>query len=682
MKHISVKPPVAARKSHTVEAHGQSWEDPYFWLRQKELPEVRAYVEAENNYQQAVMGDHSQQIEQLFEEMKGRIPGNDDSVPVVQGDYEYWTRMLDGKQYAVHMRKNIKTGSEQVILDQNLLAEGKGFFKLTAISVSPNHRYLAYAFDQNGSEHGELHVRDLEKNLDLSESTQDVGDSIEWSADSSVVFYNVLDEHDRPCRVMRHRLGESCDQDQLVFEEKSPQFFVGVSQSKDERVIFIRTGAMTTTEYWWIPSDQPQSAPQVIAQREHGVEYDCEHWGGRFLITTNDGAPNFKLVEANPGQTQRSSWKTLVAEDSEVLIEAVEPFKQRVLLQVRKRGTTQIQVLDPATWKGDFLQLPESAFVVGSMQTPEFESETFRFRYESMVTPPSVYEQNLLTGHRKLLKVQKIPSGYDSSQYVSESIQARAPDGTEIPVHVIYKKGFKKNGSAPCVLYGYGSYGLSTEPGFNTSRLSLIDRGFIWAIAQIRGGSEKGRSWYENGKFLKKKNTFSDFIAAAEALVAGQFTAKKRISIYGGSAGGMLVGACINMRPDLYASACARVPFVDVINTMLDETLPLTPIEFDEWGNPKSREYFDYMLSYSPYDNVVPQEYPHLLITSGFNDPRVTYWEPTKWCAKLRVTQKSDSLILLKTDMGAGHGGLSGRYDSLKEVALIWTFFLMTNPPV
>jgi len=673
----TLKPPSPKRISHITEVHGVQLSDPYFWLRDKENPEVKAHLDAENAYAQAVLAPTHSLREEIFEEMKGRIPPEDESVPVEMGGYLYYSKDLAGQQYKVRCRrKGSMQSPEEVLLDENEWAKGKSFFSLGVFEVSPDHTLLAFAFDQDGSEHQILKFKDLRTGVILADEIRDVSHSGEWDASSQHFFFTRLDEHDRPYQVLRHQLGSA--HDPVVYEERDSKFFVSISKSKNQKWLLIGSAAMTTSEYYCLEADRPLDSFRVVEPRRHGIEYGVEHHGDHFLIVTNDQAKNFKLVCAPTGTPGANHWRDVISHNPEVLIQDVEPFRDHILLSVRERGMSELWILDPQTWKPTRLPMSEQAYVIGSMSTPDFDSTYFRFSYQSMTTPPTVYDQDFKTANRVLRKQRRIPSGYDASQYQTSRIFAVSHDGTQVPVNLVYRKDTILDGSAPCVLYGYGSYGSTTDPMFSAARISLLDRGFVYALAQLRGGSEMGRSWYEDGKFLKKKNTFYDFVACAEKLIQARYSSARKIAIYGGSAGGLLVGATLNLRPELFGAAVARVPFVDVMNTMLDETLPLTPIEFDEWGNPKDKVYFDYMLTYSPYDNVEAKAYPPLLVTAGFNDPRVTYWEPAKWCAKLRDLKTDANPVLLHVEMGAGHGGASGRFDSLKEEAMVYAFLLST----
>lgn len=673
-----VRPPVAKQVPHVTEVHGVRLEDPYFWLREKENPEVIAHLEAENRYVDSVMAPARDVQDKIFEELKGRIPPDDASVPERIDDWYYYARDVAGQQYKIYCRKHrTLEADEEILLDLNLLAKNEEYLALGAFDVSPDHRILAYSIDTDGSEHNTIRFKDLTTGQLLPDEIHDAGTSLDWAEDNLHVFYNVLDAQDRPDRVLRHRLGTDPVTDAVVFQEKDPRYFVDSTKTRSRKYLLIQTAGKTSTEVHFLASDRPQEVFRVVEPRREGVEYSVDHHGESFLIVTNDqGAVNFRLVAAPVASPGRTSWKEIIAHDPQRLIEGVEPFRNHVVLVTRELGLPRFRVLDPKTWTGPLIEFPEPTFSVHGGGNPEFNTDQFRFVYTSLTTPRSVYDYDLLKGTRELKKQVRIPGGYDPSLYVSRRIFGKAADGTEVPIALVHRRDTVIDGTAPLLLYGYGSYGLSMDAGFSSSRISLLDRGFVFAIAQIRGGSELGRPWYEDGKFLKKKNTFTDFIACAETLVAQGFGARGKVAIQGGSAGGMLMGAVINLRPELFNAVIAQVPFVDVINTMLDETLPLTPTEYEEWGDPRDRTYFDYMLSYSPYDNIEAKAYPHLLITAGLNDPRVTYWEPAKWCAKLRATRTDSNLLMLRTEMGAGHGGATGRYDSLKEVALIYTFLL------
>ena len=673
-----IHPPKAKKLPHKTEIHATTLIDDYFWLREKENPEVIAHLNAENAYTADALRDMEPLKEKIFEELKGRLQEDDTAVPVRKGDFHYYSRMVAGRQYPVYCRKyRTLDAVEEIVLDCNALAEGQKFFSLGVYEVSPNHAWLAYSVDLDGSERHSIFFKRLKDQYTSPEVIPGAAHSLEWAADNKTVFYTMLDEHERPDRVLRHEVGANPTSDELIYKETDAQLFVYCSKSKNDETIFIELHGKVTSEIHYLDAEKPHSAFKVIEPRKRGVLYSVAQHGDRFFLLVNDTVQNFRLVEAPVANPGSKNWKEVRAGSQTRFLEDVDAFRDFLVLSERENGLPQIRIVDLKTQAEHLIEFPEPAYDVSSHSNPEFASETLRFSYTSLVTPNTVFDYNMRTRAREIKKTQIIPSGYDSALYKSERIFAASPDGTRVPISLVYRRDrFTQDGSMPLYLYGYGSYGISIDATFGTSRLSLLDRGFVYAIAHIRGGSEMGRQWYEDAKFLKKKNTFTDFIACAEHLIEKRYTSRGQIVISGGSAGGMLVGTTINLRPELYKAAVAKVPFVDVINTMLDETLPLTVTEFEEWGNPKKLDYFQYMLEYSPYENVRAQNYPHLLVTSGLNDPRVTYWEPAKWVARLRELKTDGNLLLQYINMEAGHGGASGRYQILREIALEYVFIL------
>ncbi len=565
---------------------------------------------------------------------------------------------------------------EEELLDVNQLAEGKGFMRLGAYKVSPNHQLLAYSTDTAGAETYTLFVKDLATGQLLKDVIPDIYSSVEWAADNKTLFYNTLDLAKRPYKLFRHILGEDPKKDPLIYHEKDDAFYLDINLSRSHQYLLMSLGSNTTSEVWFLRADDPNGQFRVVHPRQHEMEYSVEHHGEKFYIVTNDGAKNFKLLEAPAADPYKVNWKELIPRRANVKLDGVDAFQNHLVVYEREGGLKKIQVWNFATGEKFYVDFPEPVYNVNPTGNVEYKTNLLRFNYTSLITPGSVFDYNMDTKNRELKKQTPVLGGYDPKQYQSERIVAKAMDGTEIPISLVYKKGMVKNGTSPLYLYGYGSYGISSDPNFSSNRLSLLDRGFIFAIAHIRGGGEMGRMWYDDGKLLKKRNTFTDFISCAEHLINEKFTSKEKLAIGGGSAGGLLMGAVTNMRPDLFKAVVAKVPFVDVMNTMLDPTIPLTVIEYEEWGNPNKKEYYDYMMSYSPYDNVEAARYPNLLITGGLNDPRVAFWEPSKWTAKLRTLKKDDNRLVLKMNMGAGHGGASGRYDFLKEIAFEYAFLL------
>jgi oligopeptidase B len=669
--------PYVAKIAHQTEIHGDIIVDDYFWLRDKENPEVIAYLKAENDYVDKVLAPHAELREHLFQELKARVKEDDDSVPAKKDEYYYYSKMVAGKQYAIHCRKKGDLNSpEEIILDENQLAEDKTYFRLGTFSVSPNHKLLAYSEDIDGSETYTVRIKNLETGELLLEEIKNTFYSLEWVNDNRTFYYTVLDENLRPYRLYRHTLGQPVDQDELMYEEQDSQFFVGCDKSRDDRYIFLIIDGKITSEQYFVSADDPQGKFAIIEPRQKGHEYSVIHHEGYFYILTNNNAENFRIARTLVSQPQQKYWQEYISHDPDRLLEGISEFKDYFIIRERYQGLSQLRVIELQHQASHYIEFDDPTYLVFGSSNKEYDTHTFRFGYTSLVLPMTVFEYDLRSRSQTILKQNEVPGGYDPNEYHSERIFARSHDGVEVPISLIYRKDFSRDGTHPLYLYGYGSYGASIDPSFSTNRLSLLNRGFVYAIAHLRGGSEMGRHWYESGKFLQKKNTFLDFVACAEHLIAEKYTSAGNIAISGGSAGGLLVGATINLKPELFKVAIARVPFVDVLNTMMDDTLPLTPLEYDEWGNPADEVFYRYIRSYSPYDNVEAKAYPHLLITAGLNDPRVTYWAPAKWTAKLRSLKTDDNLLLLKTNIDSGHGGPSGRYEHLKEIALEYTFLL------
>jgi len=682
--NAELQPPVAAQRPKELERHGDRRIDPYYWLREKENPEVIEYLEAENRYTEAQTAHTEALQQQLYDEMLGRIQETDLSVPYRYGGYYYYSRTEEGLPYGILCRKQGSLeAEEEILLDENALAEGLEFFELGDYEVSPDHKLLAYSTDTQGNERYTLVFRNLETSDRFPESIPDISGAC-WANDNTTVFYLRLDETNRPYQLWRHGLGTLIHNDELVYEETDEAFYLDLSTTRSEAYILLSADSKITSEVRFIDADNPNGDFRVIHPREKGVEYGIAHHpgleqdneGNRFYIVTNDAAINFKLMTAPVSNPGKANWTEIIPHREDVMLSGVDLFEDHLVVYEREQGLPTIRVQKLSTGEATQLSFPEPTYSVSSGFMPEFASKTLRFRYSSMVTPGSVFDYDMDSHERELKKEQPVLGGYDRSQYESQRLLANAPDGTKIPISLVYPKGTELNGGNPLHLTGYGSYGYPYPVGFSTHRLSLLERGVVCAIAHIRGGGELGRKWYEDGKFLHKANTFTDFIACAEFLIAERWTQPNQLTISGGSAGGLLMGAVVNLRPELFKGAIAQVPFVDVVTTILDPDLPLSVIEWDEWGNPNEPEFYNYMKSYSPYDNVTAQDYPNLLITAGLNDPRVSYWEPAKWAARLRATKTDPNRLLLKTNMGAGHGGASGRYERLKEIAFEDAFLL------
>lgn len=683
-----IAPPVAAQRPHSDTRHGLTRSDPYNWLRAdnwrevmadpKVLPDdIRDYLEAENAWYESGFGKPTEALrEKIYSEIRGRIKEDDSSVPSPDGPFAYASRTREGDQYPLIVRTPRDGGSESVLLDCNSEA-GDSYFGFGGAEHSPCHTMMAWAADRNGSEYYTIFVRDLDTSKDRDERIEKSGSGAVWANDSSRFYYVELDENHRPFRVREHVLGTSQAQDAIIYEEKDAGFFVGVGMTQSRRYLTISAHDHQTSEVWLIDAENG-GAPFCVEKRHENTEYSVEERGDTLYILTNDGqAEDFKIVTAPIDAPGVDNWSDLVAHEAGRLILDVEVIANHLIRLERKDGLPRIVVRDLRDGSEQTISFPEEAYSLGLISGYEFDTATIRFSYSSPTTPAQIFDLDLTSGERVLRKQQDVPSGHDPELYETRRLFAKAPDGEEVPVTLLYRKGLALDGSAPALLYGYGAYGHSIPAGFSVSVLSLVDRGFVYAIAHIRGGMDKGYRWYKNGRAAHKTNTFSDFIAAAEMLIEKGYSSKGRIVAEGGSAGGMLMGAIANMRPDLWAGVMAIVPFVDVLNTMLDDTLPLTPPEWPEWGNPiTSEEDYKRIAAYSPYDNVDAKAYPPILALAGLTDPRVTYWEPAKWVARLRATKTDENALYLRTNMDAGHGGASGRFERIKETAITYAFAL------
>ncbi len=673
-------PPIAKKEPRTFELHGRTFTDDYYWLREKDTSAVIEYLEAENFYTKE-MTKHTETLQEfLFQEMKGRIKETDESVPMRYGDYYYYSRTEEGKNYRIHCRKyKSLDAQEEIVLDENALAEGRKYMSVGTWKISPDQSKMAYSVDFTGGETYETRIVDLMSGETLDTITG-VGGQIQWALTNDAIFYTELDDIHRPYAVLFHRLGTSQSDDIRIYEEKDTTFLLGMSKSKDKKYLFITISASSseTNEIRYIDLSEPSLDLEVFFPRTRGIEFNIDHHSGYFyFLTSADGAINFKLMRTPVSKVAPEHWDEIIPHDPDVRLNSVEAYQNFLVIQKRQGGYANLMVYDLSNGELHDVKFPEDIYGIRPIGHYEFESDIYRFVFSSPVTPQTTYDYNMATRELELKKVEEIKN-YDPSQFITERRYATAPDGTKIPISLAYKSGTKMDGSNPLLLYGYGSYGYPMDPHFDFKRLSLIERGIIFAIAHIRGGGEYGKPWYHEGKLAKKMNTFTDFIACAEYLIEQKFTSSNRLAIYGGSAGGLLMGAVTNMRPDLFKCVVASVPFVDVINTMLDESIPLTTFEFNEWGNPKVEEQFSWMIEYSPYDNVEAKDYPAILVTAGYNDPRVQYWEPAKWTAKLRALKTDNNLLLLKTKMETGHFSASGRYDYMKDFAFIYAFILDT----
>ncbi|MCZ6564041.1 MAG: S9 family peptidase [Deltaproteobacteria bacterium] len=661
-----------------LKKHGHVRIDSYYWLREREDPEVMDYLKRENEYMRAVMA-HTEALEKtLFQEIKGRIKQTDMSVPYRLDDYFYYTRYEEGKEYPIYARKKESLDApEEMMINANVLAEGHEFFSVDTRTVSFGQDLLADAVDTQGRRIYTIHFKHLNTGELLKDIITDVTGNMDWANDNKTLFYSKQDLTTlRSYQIYRHVLGTESSEDQLVYEETDDTFSIFVFKTKSKKYMMIVSTQTLSHEYRYLDANDPNGDFRVFLTREREHEYQIVHFQDKFFIRTNDQAKNFRLMATPIEKTGKEHWQQVIPHRNDVFLENFEIFKDHLVLEERKGGLIHIRVIPWAGSGEHSLEFDEPAYHAHISINLEFDTPILRFGYTSMTTPNSIYDYNVVTRDRVLLKQEEILGGFDSQNYITERLHAPAEDGTEIPISIVYRKGFKKDGQRPLVLYGYGSYGLSMDASFNSPRLSLIDRGFTFAIAHIRGGEEFGRQWYEDGRLLKKKNSFTDFIACGDYLVREGYTSREKMYAMGGSAGGLLMGAVINMRHDLFKGVVAQVPFVDVITTMLDETIPLTTSEYDEWGDPNKKEYYDYMLSYSPYDNVEAKHYPHLLVTTGLNDSQVQYWEPAKWVAKLRAMKTDQNRLLLKTNMDAGHGGASGRFKRFGEIAFHYTFIL------
>ena len=670
-------PPQATPIHHKLTVHGHTRIDPYYWLREKGNPAVIGYLEAENAYAETVMAHTAELQDRLYTEMLGRIQETDLAVPVRRGAFVYYSRTEEGRQYPIYCRKPDRPEAEEaVLLDLNAEAEGHAYLRLGVYEISPDHRLLAYSLDTSGSEDYTVYVKDLSSGALLADQIPNTSYAVEWANDNRTLLYTTQDAAKRPHKVCRHRLGSDPAGDSELYHEADELYRVHLYTTKDRAYLVLSINSIETSEVWLLSADAPDRRFRLIQPRQTGLRYHVEHRDGLLYILTNAAAKNGRLVTAPAKDPARRNWREFVPHRASVKLDDMDVFADYLVLYERENGLRSLRVHHFADGQDRPVSFPEPVYTYAQAENPEFDTPTLRFTYMSLTTPDSVFDYDMAQGTRSLRKQKPVLGDFDPAAYRSERVFATAQDGARIPISLVYKTGFRRDGSHPCLLYGYGSYGSSLDPWFSSNRLSLLDRGFVYALAHIRGGEEMGREWYEQGKLLHKKHTFTDFIACGQTLVAENYTSSQRLAIMGGSAGGLLIGAVINMAPRLAAVAVAQVPFVDVVTTMLDESIPLTVGEYEEWGNPRLKAYYDYMLSYSPYDNVDAQPYPHLLITAGLNDPRVQYWEPAKWTAKLRATKTDDTRLVLKTNMGAGHGGASGRYDLLKEIAFEYAFIL------
>ena len=678
MNNVKMEAPVAKKIPKELSLHGQTRIDNYFWLNQREDSAVVQYLNEENSYREEVMKPIEELQSKLYDEIIARIKQTDMSVPYRFNEYFYYTRYEEGKEYPIYCRKKgSQEAEEEIMLNVNEMAEGHSFYNVGGISVSPDNKMIAYGVDTLSRRMYDIYIKNLETGETYNDVLKTTTGSATWAADNKTLFYSVKDEQTlRPYQVFKHKLGSE-KEDKLIYQEDDETFVCAAYGSKSRDYIFIGSWASLTSEYRYIRSDNPDGEFQIFQARVREMEYSVSHYKDKFYIVTNLEAKNFRLMETPVDKPGMANWKEVIPHREEVYLNSIEIFSHYLVVSERKDGLTQIRIMP---WDGSeehYLNFGEEAYTSYIGTNPEFESEILRYGYTSLTTPSSVYDYNMKTKEKELLKQQEVIGDFDQNNYETKRIYATAGDGTKIPISLLYRKGMKKNRKNPLLLYGYGSYGITMDPSFSSVRLSLVDRGFIFAIAHIRGGQIYGRQWYDDGKLLKKMNTFTDFIDCARYVIDEKYTQSRQLYIMGGSAGGLLVGAVINMAPELFNGAIAAVPFVDIVTTMLDETIPLTTGEYDEWGNPNEKEYYDYMLSYSPYDNVKAMEYPNLLVTTGLHDSQVQYWEPAKWVAKLRDMKTDNNLLLLYTNMETGHLGASGRFERYKDTAMEYSFLLM-----
>lgn len=677
---IKINPPSAKKIAKTLEKHGDKRVDDYFWLNDRENAEVIDYLNKENEYYEHMTAHTKEFQKNLFEEMKGRIKEDDSTVPYFFNGYWYITRFEKGKDYPIYARKKGSlSAKEEILFNCNELAKGHSYFQLGGLSISPDNKYASFGVDVVGRRIYTIQVKNLQTGKLFGDKIENTTGSSTWANDNKTLFYTKQDKQTlRSDKVYKHKLGEDSSKDVLIYDEKDDTFDVSVSKEKSRKYIVISSTSTLTTEFRTLLADNPDGEFKVFQPRVRGMEYSIAHYADRFYILTNkDDATNFKLMTTPENATSQENWKDLIPHRDDVLLEDIEIFKDYLVVGERSNGLNKIRIM-PWNGKEEYYLPFESETYTASISTnPDFDTDILRYSYQSLGTPSSVIDFHMDTKEKEVKKEQEVLGGkFDKKNYVEERIWATATDGTKIPISMIYKKGIKKDGSNPFLLYAYGSYGATMDPYFSSTRLSLLDRGFIFAIAHIRGGEDMGRLWYENGKLLRKKNTFTDFIDCSKFVIAEKYTSPEHLYAEGGSAGGLLMGAVVNMAPELYHGVIAQVPFVDVVTTMLDDTIPLTTGEYDEWGNPNEKEYYDYMKSYSPYDNVKAQDYPNMYVSTGLHDSQVQYWEPAKWVAKLRTLKTDKNVLFLDTNMDAGHGGASGRFEALKELAKEFSFLL------
>ena len=675
-----IQPPIAKIIPRKLKKHKEIRVDNYFWLNDRENPEVIEYLNQENAYYQAKTAHTKDFQAQLFEEMKSRIKEDDQSVPYLYNGYYYITRFEKGQNYPIYSRKKESlSAKEEILFNCNEMAKDKPYFQLGALSISPDNKMALFSYDIVGRRIYTIQIKNLEDNTILEDKIENVTGSAVWANDNKTIFYSGKDDVTlRSDKIFKHKLGSKQADDVLVYFEKDETFNVEIAKSKSRKYLAIESGSTLTTEYQILDADNPDGEFKIFQKRVRGLEYSINHYGDSFYIMTNkDKAENFKLMKTPVDKTSKANWVEVIAHRKDVLLEDIEIFKDFLVVEERENGLNKIRIMP---WSGEgeyYLPFESETYTAYTTSNVDFDTDVLRYGYQSMATPSSIIDFNMKTKVKEIKKEQQVLGGkFDKNNYTEERVWATAGDGTKIPISMVYRKGLKKDGSNPLLQYAYGSYGHSMDATFSSTRLTLLDRGFIFAIAHIRGGEDLGRQWYEDGKLLKKINTFTDFIDCSKFLIAEKYTSPQHLYAEGGSAGGLLMGAVVNMAPELYNGVIAQVAFVDVVTTMLDDSIPLTTGEYDEWGNPNDKKYYDYMLSYSPYDNILPQKYPNMYVSTGLHDSQVQYWEPAKWVAKLRALKTDDNFLFLDTNMDAGHGGASGRFEAIKELAKEYSFLL------
>lgn len=689
LNQTEIVAPIAEKNDSALIEHGNTRIDPYFWMRltdeqkvadtpDEQTKKVLQYLEDENTYTKAVLKDTEPLQEKLYNEIVGRIKQTDESIPYRKNGYWYYNRFEEGKEYPIFCRKKESLeAAEEIMLDVNVLAEGYTYFNASGLTVSPDNKLLAFGVDTLSRRVYTMKFKNLETGEMLVDELPNAQPGGAWANDNKTYFYTTKDKISLLSdKIWRHTLGNSVSEDQLMYQEKDPSFYIGVYKSKSDQYVIIWNNSTLSSDYHILDANKPNDNFEQFTPREKVHEYSIEHFENKFYIVTNWDAMNFRLMETSTKATEKSNWKEVIPHDPNSLLSGIEVFSNHLVINSRSNALTKIKIIDQKTKESHSLDFGEPAYVVYSSTNTDFNTELLRYGYSSLTTPNSIYDYNMNTKEKELKKQDEVVGGHDPAQYISERFFVEARDGTQVPVSVVYKKGTVKDGNAPLLLYSYGSYGSSTDPWFSSVRLSLLDRGFIYAIAHIRGGQEMGRQWYEDGKMFKKKNTFNDYVDVAGYLINEKYTSASHLYGQGGSAGGLLMGAVVNQAPELFNGIIAAVPFVDVISTMMDESIPLTTNEFDEWGNPKNLESYEYMLSYSPYDQVKAQKYPNMLVTTGLFDSQVQYWEPAKWVARLREMKTDDNLLILHTNMEAGHGGASGRFKRYRETAMNYSFLM------